>query len=500
MTQTSDSRKKIEQEETVIRQVGVLFEQVLSRPPPNNVVELWKEHLAIREKLDKIAELQSQLSDTNVLLSKPRSPESIEKLLKWADHMGIVRKNVEIKESDDFGLELRASAEIKKDDAVIQVPRNAILSLDLARKTAMLKKAFEKDPIVRGMGNVGLALFLCGQFLNGENSKWSTYISVLPTTLTTPLFYDRDQLLQLKPSPLFEEALMFYRTITRQFSYFLVSVAKNRVFENVRKTKTEHANMDPPVLYNTPFTVSNFTLNLYLWAVGIVTTRVNMIPSESETTEKNERIMVPALIPVFDMANHDFDALASDDAVCFSVEDDLAMLVSAKDVKKGDSVSMFYGRRSNGDHLLHNGFVPRGENPSDYYKLKIGIPKTDKALNAKQALISAFAPSNWMQSNIFHFDLINNPEHPFPEELEKFAQVFTLDDPNAKFELTTEQRKKALEFLKTRFSLLESSYGKEELSVDLPGIPGDIARLKASEREILRNSRIYCENLLSKLS
>lgn len=49
-----------------------LFENVLSKPPTPNVVELWKEHLEIRKVLEQISAKQAQLSDTDVRLSRAR--------------------------------------------------------------------------------------------------------------------------------------------------------------------------------------------------------------------------------------------------------------------------------------------------------------------------------------------------------------------------------------------------------------------------------------------
>lgn len=182
---------------------------------------------------------------------------------------------------------------IPKSHVVARVPRHAMITLDLAKKSAMLKKAFERDPIVSGMDNVGLALFLACQWLNKEKSKWQSYISVLPTTFPTPLFYSEEQLLQLKPSPIFEEALMFYRTISRQFCYFLLAVAKNKLYESAQRRKEK--NMEPPIFYNSPFTVANFTPTLYFWAVGIVTTRVNMVPSETLVGEDGKPTIVSSM-------------------------------------------------------------------------------------------------------------------------------------------------------------------------------------------------------------
>ncbi|CAB3402338.1 unnamed protein product [Caenorhabditis bovis] len=484
MTQKEKSQVQIE--EDVIRKVGTLFENVLSRQPPQNIIELWKENVEIRKIMTEVAELQNKIGDTNKRLAQQtRSPEAIKAFLTWADQIGIARNNVDIVES--------------KDHIAVKVPRHAMLSLDLAKKSSIMKKAFEQDPLIGGMGNVGLALFLATQWINKEQSKWHAYISVLPNTFTTPIFYTEEQLLQLKPSPIFEETLMFYRTICRQFAYFLISISKNRAFENLQKTKGD-SSIAPPPLYNTPFNVSNFTLGLYMWACGVVTTRVNMVPSETEKTEKGEVIMTPALIPVLDMANHETLEIDDqpEDLVCFSPDENCALVTCHSDVNPGDAVTIFYGKRSHGEHLLHNGFVPASHNTFDIYKLKIGIPKSDKDLEAKRKLIGELAPDVCCTGNVFHFVIINYPKKPFSEDIQVFASIFVTANPNKENIKSIESRKKGLEFIRNRLMILEKSYEnspRDPKTLALIGYAGDIARLKSSEAHILRIARIHCENL-----
>lgn len=118
----------------------------------------------------------------------------------------------------------------------------------------------------------------------------------------------------LKPSPVFEEALLFYRTVARQFIYYLLMVGRNDVFDNTRRVgfrsplllvllsffsalisfQRERAMVQPPLLYNSPFTVDNFTFSLYRWSVGTVTTRINLIPSETARAANGAAKMVSA--------------------------------------------------------------------------------------------------------------------------------------------------------------------------------------------------------------
>ncbi|EGT33584.1 CBN-SET-27 protein [Caenorhabditis brenneri] len=489
-----------ELEDQILGKVATLFEETLSQRPPSNIVELWKEHVEIRRILNDVTGLQEKLGNTDERLSNSvRDAETIKAFLKWSDENGIARNNVTIGPTKTSGLSLQATGPIPKGHIVARVPRNAMMTLDNARKSNSLRKAFEKDQIVAGMDNVGLALFLATHWMQNEKSRFSPYIAILPNCFPTPLFYTEEQLLQLKPSPIFEEALTFYRTISRQFCYFLMAVSKNKMYEAAQRRKDARNTMEVPIFYNSPFTVANFTSRLYFWAVGVVTTRVNMVPSETLIDKDEKPIAIPALIPFLDMANHEnFETDGPiEDLVCYSPLEECAVITSHCDMDAGREVTIFYGCRSKGEHLIHNGFVPLNHGKQEIMKMKIGIPKTDKNLDVKKKLIEKYVANVFCTGNIFHVDLYNHPEHPFPLDLLMFAAIFVSPIPAEDAVTKPETRKKGLEFLKNRFALLKKSY---ENSFDVSklkeiGIDGDAARLKAAEASILEIALSYCENL-----
>ncbi len=48
----------------------------------------------------------------------------------------------------------------------------------------------------------------------------------------------------LRPSPLFEDSLLFYRNVARQFVYFHMIVQRNLQHEKARKVDTVHESID----------------------------------------------------------------------------------------------------------------------------------------------------------------------------------------------------------------------------------------------------------------
>ncbi|VDK48053.1 unnamed protein product [Anisakis simplex] len=172
-----------------------LWENVLCRVPSANTNDLWNEHLKIRLQLDEIDSIQKQLTQNDSVRSPVGSrEEAIERFVDWADHMCIEMNGIRIRcSNDERGFGLETTQPIPKDTELLRVPRKAMLSWDNARKSAMLKKCFEKDMIVKTMDNVALALMVCCQKLM-PNSNWIPYFNALPQAFTTPLYFTAAQM------------------------------------------------------------------------------------------------------------------------------------------------------------------------------------------------------------------------------------------------------------------------------------------------------------------
>ena len=46
-----------------------------------------------------------------------------------------------------------------------------------------------------------------------------------------------------------------------------------------------------------------------------------------------------------------------------------------KEIAEDDQIFIFYGKRTNAEFLIHNGFMPDQPNPYDTYSLKLGRRK-----------------------------------------------------------------------------------------------------------------------------
>lgn len=102
----------------------------------------------------------------------------------------------------------------------------------------------------------------------------------------------------------------------------------------------------------------------YRWAVSAVSTRQNNILNDNGQAQLS-------LIPMMDFLNH------QNGREGIHYVPDLRQIEcrTMKDIEGNEQIFMFYGKRTNAEYLIHNGFVPNQPNPNDTYSLKLGKMK-----------------------------------------------------------------------------------------------------------------------------
>lgn len=98
-------------------------------------------------------------------------------------------------------------------------------------------------------------------------------------------------------------------------------------------------------------------------------TRQNAIPSETNNNNntkesakgengtddtKEENIETPALIPLWDLANH-MDSVVT---TSYNITDGQIEGATVSDIKKDEQIFIHYGNRNNANLLVHNGYEP----------------------------------------------------------------------------------------------------------------------------------------------
>ncbi|KAH0553704.1 hypothetical protein KQX54_003632 [Cotesia glomerata] len=222
-------------------------------------------------------------------------------------------------------------------------------------------------------------------------------------------------------------------------------------------------------------------------------TRQNIIPS------KNGTQMIHALIPMWDMCNHEEGPITTD----FNVNSDTCDCYAKRDFKTGDQIFINYGSRINSDFFVHSGFVTEN-NKDDGFKLRLGISKSDPLCREKTLLLEKLGFS----STTMTF-LLQDSSEPISDQMRAFLRVFSmrksdldhwiesdkiLDLKHRDCSLDTVVEDNVKKFLLMRLRLLIANYPTtlEEdldlLSTTMSQTKKMILQLRISEKKILKRT------------
>eukprot|EP00760_Papus_ankaliazontas_P012237 PhM_4_TR15228/c0_g1_i2/m.48142/K19199/SETD3; histone-lysine N-methyltransferase SETD3 len=156
----------------------------------------------------------------------------------------------------DMRMGVFATRRIAPEEVYLRIPLDLIISVSTAHASPavgpVLRQHFAQQP------QVALAVYLLHErFVSGASSFWAPYISLLPTSHDTPLFFD-DADLSLLDGTDIPAKVRFERTqieddLGRLHAYLSVS---------------------SPIGPLTHFLDDVLTLDNYMWAVGILNTRM----------------------------------------------------------------------------------------------------------------------------------------------------------------------------------------------------------------------------------
>ncbi|XP_005090792.1 actin-histidine N-methyltransferase [Aplysia californica] len=462
------------------KDVAELVTQLLEKcsKPPESGAKEWEDYPDIHGLVEKIRKIQS-------VLAPPESSraDQFPAFISWLNSNGVDTSAVQIAEFPEVGHGLKATRDLKEAEKLLQIPRKLMFTVDSAKQTA-LGPLIAEDKILQVMPNVILALHLLNEKLNPQ-SFWKPYIDILPTQYSTPLYWGPDDLQLLKGSPVQGDAISQYRNIARQYAYFYRLLQKNPAASKL-------------------LLKDNFTFENYRWAVSSVMTRQNQIPARDGSRA------TLGLIPLWDMCNHTNGIYTSD----YNAEADACECYCLKDFAPDQQILIFYGPRSNGEFLVHNGFV-YADNEHDQLRLKLGISKGDSLFALKSELLGKLSlpPSRSF--------FLHRGRFPVDGDLLAFLRVFSMDEDTLKSnysgetapgpeelealkdenqQVNSDNEDKVWSFLQTRASLLLRAYPcslEDDESVLQQADSSDVAKmasqLRIGERRILQNTVDYAE-------
>ncbi|KAI4495742.1 hypothetical protein M0802_008365 [Mischocyttarus mexicanus] len=437
--------------------------------------QLWDYYMNIAPSLILISYYSSnlQLMKTN----QSKQSRGVGQFMGWLKENDVNVDGASIVGFTGYDLGLKAERDFLENELILEIPRKLIFSTQTA---APELESFQRDPLVQQMPQVALAIALLVEKYK-ENSKWKPYFDILPTSYNTVLYMNLFEMKKLKGSLTLEVALKQVRNITRQYTYF------NRVFQNGNDA------------------VSNllrdiFSYDDYIWAVSTVMTRQNLIPSEDGSS------MIHALIPMWDMCNHEEGRITTG----FNTTSDCCECYAMRNFKKGEQIFISYGSRTNSDFLVHSGFVCL-ENKKDGVRIPLGISTSDPLRKERIELLDKLGlPATGKF-------LLEAGTVPISDSLLAFLRVFNMrkaelthwlksdkvtDLKHIDCALDTIVEESVMKFLLDRLKLLLAKYPStieedlEKLNTRLPKMQRLIVQLRVSEMKILLNALDYVKQWL----
>jgi len=158
---------------------------------PAYVTQLWNNYLDISEVLLKVKRLEEMKTE-----SSQRS-QGIGQFMNWLTENGAHVDGVSIAEFPGYDLGLKAETDFAENQLMLEIPRALIFSTYTAAPELTV---LQNDPLVQHMPQVALAIALLIE-RHKENSKWKSYLDMLPSSYNTVLYMKANDMIELKGSP-----------------------------------------------------------------------------------------------------------------------------------------------------------------------------------------------------------------------------------------------------------------------------------------------------------
>ncbi|XP_059282647.1 ribulose-1,5 bisphosphate carboxylase/oxygenase large subunit N-methyltransferase, chloroplastic [Lycium ferocissimum] len=277
------------------------------------------------------------------------SLENASNLQKWLSESGLPDQKMDIQRVDVGERGLVALNNIRKGEKLLFVPPELVITADSKWSNSeagdVLKQYNVPDwPFI--------ATYLISEASLMKSSRWSNYISALPTQPYSLLYWTRSELDRyLEASQIRERAIERINNVIGTYNDL-----KLRIF-------SKHPDLFPEEIFN---------IETFNWSFGILFSRLVRLPS------MDGRV---ALVPWADMLNHSCEVETFLD---YDKSSQGIVYTTDRAYLPGEQVFISYGRKSNGELLLSYGFVPReGTNPSDSVELSLSLKKSDKCYKEK---------------------------------------------------------------------------------------------------------------------
>lgn len=279
------------------------------------------------------------------------SDQKLATLLRWLEDGGARLPKLHIARQENGERSVLARSDIASGEAVLQVPRSHLITLEVARSSDIGRLI--QSHINPDNEEIYLASFLLQEKVRPD-SFWKPYVDTLPEAFPhVPLFFGDSERALLKGS--------FLLTLLEFQGYTL---------------RQDHA-----LLCQKVPGYERFSLEEFAWARLSVSSRNFGL--------KVGGLQGRALVPLADMLNH---RRPPDVLWDTSADGQFFVMTAQNAVASGLEIHDSYGAKSNDLLLLHFGFVA-SDNEQDELFLSLGLPEGTAMASAKQKLLGLSSPT-----------------------------------------------------------------------------------------------------------
>ncbi|KAF9435669.1 hypothetical protein BGZ76_005761 [Entomortierella beljakovae] len=390
--------------------------------------------------------------------------------LSWLENNGAtISKSISLQDysSEGAGRGVVSIADIKKDEELFSISRPLLL----CPETSEFSKKVDLTSL---QGWNPLMICMIYEYCRGENSQWKPYFDILPTEFSTLMFWDEDELKELKGTgaadkvgrdeaelvfkenlwPLISANLNEFSIEEKDEASFLKifhrmgSLIMAYAFHDTLPDKDEDEDMEDE--------------------------------DEDEEEEEEEKVNV-SMVPMADMLNH---KTGHNNARLFHEKDCLRM-VAIKPIKAGQQIYNTYGDLCNADLLRKYGFVDV-PNPHNIAEIsgELVVAKFRAGLEeGKEEIIEWLLEQEALED---YFILESDGE--IPEDLVGCAKILMM--PIEEFKTTVLKEKK---IPSTKLNIQVQKILRELLEEKIAGYESnakeDKALLKQADQEISINKK-----------
>ena len=468
----------------------------------------WENFEAVHDLVQKLLLEQSKISGKaengslsfGHFLKQSRDIQGFKKyMLEICPDCGL-DEFLDIQQLEDGSLGLVALKDLSSEVNVLKVPRVSMMTSpyltpsngDGSSNDVILTRLFESEKqLFTEVPSLQITMVLLKELFQ-DNSKWKSYINILPKHYNMPLYFSKDTFKTLHNSITCSDLILcLFRNVTRQYCIIFKRLRNQFADSNLAK---------------------NFSYEAFRWAVSTVMSRQNKIPHQS-----NSKIDQLALIPLWDLANHREAHMTT----FYDLESDSIKCLPTEELKSGEKFEIHYGNRPNSSFMIYQGFVP-GQNKHDQVDVRLGISTNDPLSKTKnQLLFEHHIPSSGKFSlhTSYH-------EIPFSRDVLIFARIFNLDKDeiglimlkktelveerslgNLMFAVTPTHEEKVWKFLSMRCSLLARRSSKaiesltwEKEAKEMTEETELVRKLLLTEVAIFDNVKCFADRMLKTLT